>query len=344
MIRVGIAGIGFMGWIHWLAYKKVDGIEVAAICTRDESKRAGDWTSIQGNFGPPGEQVDLSGVAVYLDLEQMVADDSLDVIDICLPPSLHVDAVELAMANGKHVFCEKPLALSTEDCDRCIASASKHSKKLLVGHVLPFFPEYNVALKAVQSNEYGKLLGGSFKRLISDPVWLDDFWNPDVVGGPMIDLHVHDAHWIRMLFGMPEDIHCRGRFRGDMLEYCHSTFGFADPQQVVHSTCGVILQQGRSFTHGFEIHFEQATMHFEFAGFADTGETMPLKILTSDGAVVRPELGDGDPVNAFVAEIEEVKNSIAENRVSEILDGQLARDAVALSHLQTDIARATVKS
>lgn len=210
---------------------------------------------------------------------------------------------------------------------------------LFVGHVLPFFPEYQVALDAFRSGVYGRLLGGTFKRIISDPVWLDDFWSADVVGGPMIDLHVHDAHWIRMLFGMPNSVHCRGRFRGDLLEYCHSTFGFDDKKQVVHSTCGVIGQQGRPFTHGFEIQFEQATMQFEFAGLTDQGETMPLKILTDDGQVLRPDLGDGDPVNAFVAEIKEVRDSISGGCVSAILDGQLARDAIELSHMQTELAR-----
>jgi len=87
-MRVGIAGIGFMGWIHWLAWAKVEGMEIAAICSRDPVKRAGDWTSIQGNFGPPGEQVDLSQVACFETLAEMLRDDSIDLIDICLPPSL----------------------------------------------------------------------------------------------------------------------------------------------------------------------------------------------------------------------------------------------------------------
>ena len=62
MINVGLAGIGFMGWIHWLAYQKVPGIRVTAIASQNPKKRAGDWRSIQGNFGPPGEQVDLAGI------------------------------------------------------------------------------------------------------------------------------------------------------------------------------------------------------------------------------------------------------------------------------------------
>ena len=54
MVRVGIVGIGFMGMIHYLAYKNVPGAKVAAICTRDKKKLAGDWRGIKGNFGSPG--------------------------------------------------------------------------------------------------------------------------------------------------------------------------------------------------------------------------------------------------------------------------------------------------
>src|SRR6188474_711731 len=86
MATVGIAGIGFMGWIHWLAYKQVDGMNVKAICTRDPQKRSGDWRGIQGNFGPPGEQVNLSGVRAYSEFDELLHDASIDLIDICLPP------------------------------------------------------------------------------------------------------------------------------------------------------------------------------------------------------------------------------------------------------------------
>ena len=62
MLRVGIVGIGFMGMIHYLAWQRVSGAKVSAIATRDPKKRAGDWTGIKGNFGPPGKQEDLSGI------------------------------------------------------------------------------------------------------------------------------------------------------------------------------------------------------------------------------------------------------------------------------------------
>jgi len=62
MIKVGIVGMGFMGWIHWLAYRASRGIQVAALCTRERNRLAGDGRDIRGNFGPPGELVDVSSL------------------------------------------------------------------------------------------------------------------------------------------------------------------------------------------------------------------------------------------------------------------------------------------
>ena len=87
MIRVGIAGLGFMGMIHYLAYQKLKGVKVAAMCEMDRARLAGDWRSIKGNFGPAGTMMDLSGIAKYERLEAMLADGKLDMIDICLPPA-----------------------------------------------------------------------------------------------------------------------------------------------------------------------------------------------------------------------------------------------------------------
>jgi len=254
MLKVGIAGLGFMGWIHWLAYQQTPGVEVAAICTAEASRRAGDWTDIKGNFGPPGEKVDLSNVRTYERLEELFSDSDLDLIDICLPPSMHCDAIVGAAGAGKHVFSEKPLALTVQQCDRAVAACQAAGKQLMVGQVLPFFTEFQFARQAIADGKYGKLLGGSFKRVISDPQWLQGFYDPKKIGGPLFDLHVHDAHFIRLLFGMPTGVYSSGRMRGEVVDYCNSVFQFDDPGLVVSSTCGVINQQGRPFMHGYEIH------------------------------------------------------------------------------------------
>jgi predicted dehydrogenase len=202
-MRIGLVGIGFMGWIHYLAYQQVKGLKLAAVCTRDPKRRAGDWTGIQGNFGPPGEKVNLDGVAKYVQLDQLLADITVDVVDLCLPPHLHEPASIAALRAGKHVFVEKPMALTAAGCERMVKAALKAGKQILVGHVLPFLPEYAAARRLIDSGKYGRVLGGHFTRVISDPSWLKDFFDPEKVGGPLVDLHVHDAHFIRLLFGMP---------------------------------------------------------------------------------------------------------------------------------------------
>jgi predicted dehydrogenase len=261
-------------------------------------------------------------------------------VDLCLPPNLHADAAVAAVEHGKHVFCEKPMALTTDACQRMVAAARANDRQLFIGHVLPMFPEYAQVLRWMEDGTYGSARGGSFKRVISDPLWLKDFYDPQRVGGPLIDLHVHDAHLIRLLFGMPTEVVSQGRMREAVVEYCHTLFRFDDLQLVVHAVSGIIPQQGRSFTHGFEIHTEDATLLFESAVIDGVAETlMPLTALAGAGRVERPELGGGDAVEPFVAEVREVARCAAANRPSRILGGDLARDAVALCHCQTESVR-----
>lgn len=337
MLRVGIVGIGFMGWMHYLAYQRVKGVKLTAICARDPRKLAGDWRSIQGNFGPRGEQVDLTHVGAYTEIEGLLHDPDVDLVDVCLPPDLHTDVTLRALAAGKHVLVEKPMALTAKDCDRMVAAAKKAGKQVFCAQVLPFFPEYAAARKIVASGKYGKLLGGNFKRIISDPLWLKDFYDPTKVGGPLVDLHVHDAHFIRLLFGMPKSLASQGRMRDGVVEYCNTIFQFADRRLTVSATSGVINQQGRSFTHGFEIHLEKATLQFELAVVGGQGKVlMPLTLFDNKGRVEHPELpAGGDDITAFAAEVSEVAKSIKSGKPSALLGGDLARDAIILCHCQT---------
>ena len=337
MIRVGIVGIGFMGMVHYLTYQKVRGAQIVAICEQDKKRLAGDWRSIKGNFGPQGTRMDLTGVACYSEYEELLADESIDVVDVTLPPALHAPVAAKALRAGKHVFCEKPMALTIPDCRRMDRAAENSDRLLLVGHVLPFFPEYAWALKTIRSGKYGKLLGGSFKRVIADPSWLAHYWKADQIGGPMLDLHVHDAHFIRLLFGMPHSLLCRGRMRDGLAENWHTQFDYGSEGPVVHAHSGVIAQQGRSFNHGFEIHLEQATLMFEFAVIGKEGMYLcPPTLLTADGKVKRPNLSDGDPMRAFHAEIKEVVRCIRSVEKSPVLDGSLASAAVLLCQKQTE--------
>ena len=311
--------------------------EITAICEQNEKRLTGDWRDIQGNFGPPGEVVDVSAMNKYDGPGRFGGGPAVDVVDICLPPSAHADAAVKALEAGKHVFCEKPMSLTVEACERMVRAAEQADRLLLIGHVLPMFPEYAYVRQAVDSGVYGKLIGGQFKRVISDPLWLKDFYDPQVCGGPLLDLHIHDAHFIRYLFGMPKSLFSQGRMRGEVVEYCNTIFEFDDPKLVVSATSGVINQQGRSFTHGFEIHFEKATLLYDLAVLGGEGKLlMPLTVLDEQGEVVAPALGEHDEIAPFVAEIEEMLTAVNSNTPSPILGGDLARDAIVLAHKQTE--------
>src|SRR5439155_7649730 len=174
MVRIGIVGIGFMGMIHYLAARRLEESKlgrVTSICSRDPKKRGGDWRGLRGNFGPPGEQMDLSHVKTYERLDSLLGDPDIDLVDICTPTSQHPAGALASLRAGKHVLVEKPIALRTEDADAMVAAARKARKQLMVGHVLPFFPEFAFARQVIQDKRYGGLLGGHFKRVIAKPDW-----------------------------------------------------------------------------------------------------------------------------------------------------------------------------
>jgi predicted dehydrogenase len=339
MIRVGIAGVGFMGMTHYRAYQKVRGVRVAALCEQDPKRLAGDWRRIKGNFGAAGEIMDLGRLRRYAKLDELIADPDLDLIDVCLPPAWHPEATIAALRAGKHVFCEKPIALMPADAARMVQTAAMARRLLMIGHVLPFFPEYRFAYQAITSGKYGRLLGGHFKRIISDPQWLPDFYDPAKVGGPMLDLHVHDAHFIRLVCGMPQAVQSVGTMRGEVVERWSTQFLY-DPPRTVTATSGVIAQQGRPFTHGFEIYLEKATLLFDYLALPKLGDALlPLTVLLADGRALRPRLNGSDPTDVFAAELGEVVRSIRNNAASPLLAGELARDAVLLCRKQTESVR-----
>lgn len=331
MVRVGLVGVGFMGWIHRLAYQRSQKATLVAFCSSDPKKRLGDWRGIKGNFGPPGEQIAVDDLEVFESLEAMVRSPNIDVIDICLPPHLHTHAAMLALEHGKDVFCEKPFALTATDCEQILSTASKLGRMVSVAHVLPYMGAFAYACEAVSDGRWGKPIGGHFKRIISNPDWIPDFYDKDKIGGPLVDLHVHDLHLIQLLFGKPRSFHAVGRLQGDVAKFVHVVYEFASNDIAVASSSGVTDAPGRPFTHAFELQLEHATLQHEFAAYSDGVETMPLKILTADGQVIRPELPAADEVDAFVAEINDMADSVRTRTPAPKLDGQLASNAIDLA-------------
>jgi len=338
MVNVGIVGLGFMGMIHYLSYQRAQGVRVVAVCSRDRKKLAGDWRGIQGNFGPRGRKMDLDGIDRYEKYEDMLANSRIDMVDICLPPALHCDASVAAFKAGKHVFCEKPIALTAQQSKSMLKASLAVGRQFHVGHVLPFFPEYKWVLSAARNQRYGNLIGGRFQRSIANPVWIPNYFDPKSTGGPLLDLLIHDSHFIRLLLGMPRAVSSRGRMHGAesrVPEYVDTQFVFDDESLIVSLGGGVILQPGRGFAQSFEIRFERATAVYDFAVIdGEPRQIVPLTIFESNSKVTVPRLGSGDPMDAFLSEIQEVVSAVRQGKTSQTISGDSAVDAQMLCQRQ----------
>jgi predicted dehydrogenase len=330
MIRIGIVGIGFMGMIHFLAARKLKHARVDAICSRDEKKLDGDWRSIHGNFGPRGAIMDLAGVKKYRDLDELLADGAIDLVNICNPTHLHPDTAIKALRAGKHVLVEKAIALDPKDANAMLAAAAKANRLLMVAHVLPFFPEFAYAAQAIRGGQYGKLLGGHFKRVISKPDWSAEIGDAAKTGGPAIDLHIHDTHFIGLVCGVPRQVFSTGVVSGAAVDYLTTAYLYGPGGPAVTCSSGALTMKGRPFVHGYELYLEKATLVYELG-------TCPLTVLKADGTSETPTLAGGDDATAaFTVEIQAAVDSIQANRGHDYLSGKLARDALVLCHRECE--------
>jgi predicted dehydrogenase len=319
MVRIGLLGVGFMGRIHSLALKGVRGATLAAVCSRDSAKLRGDWSGTRGNFGPEPGFFDLTGVKTFSDYDAMLADPDIDLIDICTPTDLHPEAAIAALKAGKHVLVEKAIALTTAEADAMMAAAVAAGKMLMVAHVLPFFPEF---ADAVKTGRYGKLVAATLTRVISKPDWSADIGDAAKTGGPAVDLHIHDTHFVGLLCGTPKEVSSVGTVEKDAVTYVATNYVYDKGGPAVSCTSGAVAAAGRPFAHGFELYLEKATLAYHSGG-------VPLTLFTADGKSETPTLeGGGDPLAAFVAELQAAVDGVTSGTTPEGLSGRIARDAL----------------
>jgi predicted dehydrogenase len=322
-----------MGMIHYLAARKLRGAQVTAVCSRDPKKLAGDWTSIQGNFGPRGTHMDLSHLKRYDRLDALLADPDIDLIDVCNPTNLHPETALKALQAGKHVLVEKAIALEPDQADAMVQAAAKAGKLLMVAHVLPFFPEFAYAAQAIRGGQHGRLLGAHFKRVISQPDWSAEIGDAAKTGGPAVDLHIHDTHFIGLVCGVPAQVFATGVEDKGAVAYLTTQYLYGRGGPAVSCSSGAIAQKGRPFVHGYEIYLERATLVYESG-------TAPLTVLGADGKVEQPKLEGGDEATAaFTAEIQAAVGGVAAGKEPDLLSGKLARDALVLCHKECESVR-----
>ena len=208
MKKFAILGYGFIGAVHAATIKKVDGMELVAVVEKDRAK----WNSVtQGNINVEG--IEPLNVPIYDTIEDMLKETKVDCLSICLPTFLHREYTAKAMSAGLDVVCEKPMALSLEDCDAMIAASKKYDKQLYIAQCIRFWPEYQILKKMHDSGELGAPVSLRFHRLSGMPSWGGEqswFLQDEKSGGCLFDLHVHDIDFAQYLLGGPRAVHARG--------------------------------------------------------------------------------------------------------------------------------------
>ena len=142
---------------------------------------------------------------------RLAADPRVDAISNTLPTYLHKDFTIAALRAGKHVLLEKPMGLSVAECDEMIEVAKQADRILMIGHTLRFWPEYTVLTDLVKSGQLGKPLAATARRLAGPPRWSDWFYHPELTGGEVLDLQIHDVDIFNWLFGAPKTVYARGQ-------------------------------------------------------------------------------------------------------------------------------------
>jgi myo-inositol 2-dehydrogenase/D-chiro-inositol 1-dehydrogenase len=189
-LRVGIAGLGRMGRRHAanLAHR-VLGVDLVAACSPVAEELA--WA--HETLGVP---------ALYTEYAALLAHPRLDAVFLVTPTTLHADQIIAALAAGKHVFSEKPLALNLPDCLRVEAEAAQHPHlKAMIGYVRRFDPSYRAAADKIRAGAIGRpFLARSQTADQNDPSGYFVRYAPGS-GGILLDMSVHDIDAMRWLLG-----------------------------------------------------------------------------------------------------------------------------------------------
>ena len=125
-IRYGIVGCGFFGSVHAQELKKIKTAELVSVF----SKSGNSAKNLSENIGCKYD----------LKLSNLVKRKDIDAIIVTSPNHLHKKPVILAANNKKHILCEKPFATSISDAEAMIKAANKNKVKLMVGHMMHFYP------------------------------------------------------------------------------------------------------------------------------------------------------------------------------------------------------------
>lgn len=192
-VRWGVIGLGFFGEVHAETLAAMPGIELAALSTRRPERLA----EVADRFGASRR---------YTDYHELLADPAVDVVSVTTHVYDHRDITVDALAAGKHVLLEKPMAGSVEDCDRIVDAAAAATGHFMVGHICRFDPRVALAKEAIDRGEIGRIISMHARRNLSK-------W----IGGQVLDKisalegdGIHDADLMLWFTGAkPESVYAQ---------------------------------------------------------------------------------------------------------------------------------------
>ncbi len=320
MLKIGIVGFGFMGRMHFRCWSHRKDSQIVAVCDMNPAVR-GDSLGRIGNIDGAAEHVDYSGIRFFSDLDEMLRSVELDAVSLTLPTYLHTENTVKILSRGIHVLCEKPMALSVEDCDRMIEAAKSSGKCLQIGHCVRFWPEYAKAKEFVADNRYGNVVAATFQRLGSAPSWGQDNWFLDETrsGGVALDLHIHDTDFVQYLFGTPKAVSSHGGKKNGRLLHMVTEYLY-DDAKVVTAEAGWAMTPSFGFEMSFNLAFENATVAY------DLTRQPAFRVCTADG-VCHPEVAEGD---GYARQIAHFADIISGRHVDEIITLEQSRESVRI--------------
>ncbi len=306
-VKVAMLGFGGIAKAHKHAYEQLEAqgapIRLVAICDIDASR----FTSATATNLGEEKAANLKGIQTYTDPDRMLAEADFDMVDICIPSYLHKEYAVKMMRAGKDVLSEKPMALTSADCEEMLQTAKECGRKLMIGQCLRFEPSYLFLKKCIDEGTFGRLKNLFMERLSVHPMWGYEKWytKTEKSGGCILDLHVHDIDMARFLLGEPASVSTVSY--DDITRWQVVNTRLFYPEVTVIATATWDEAPTVKFSAGFRARFEGASVVLNHEG---------LTVYPNEGTSYHPEL---PRANRMAEEIRKL--------ASMVLDRSLVSDA-----------------
>lgn len=198
-LKLAMVGVGNIADTHLKAHKKNDRVEICALCDIDPKR-----------LQLMGEKYGVT--RLYTDERQMLDEmPEIEAVDVCTWNAAHAPCSIMALEAGKHVMCEKPMAMNVEEAEAMKAAAEKAGKVLMIGFVRRFGQDCDIVSDLIKNGTLGEVYYAktlNIRRNGNPGGWFGELAKSG--GGPLIDLGVHSIDLVRYLMGNPHAVSVYG--------------------------------------------------------------------------------------------------------------------------------------